>query len=64
MKARSRSLLALGAAVVSTLGVACGVLAGIDPHDFVVVQEQCLKAWASLVQQVGETPGSWVRPIR
>jgi hypothetical protein len=39
-----------------------GKLTAFDPHDFVVVQEQSLMAWASLVKASAETPGSWGRP--
>ena len=34
----------------------------VDEHDdFVVVQEQSLAAWGSLVKSSVETPGSWTR---
>jgi hypothetical protein len=35
-----------------------------DPYDFVVVQEQSLKAWGALVRASVETPGSWGRAGR
>jgi hypothetical protein len=33
-----------------------------DPHDFVVVQEQGLKAWEGLIKSQAEVPGAWSRP--
>lgn len=39
-----------------------GKVTHFDPHDFVLVQEQCLAAWGSLVAATAETPGSWERP--
>lgn len=30
-----------------------------DPHDFVAVQEECLKAWELLVHGTSRVPGSW-----
>ena len=35
-----------------------------DPHVFVVVQEQSLKAWAAILQKLPQTPGGWARAIR
>ncbi len=39
-----------------------GKVTHFDPHDFVLVQEQSLAAWGSLVKATAETPGSWARP--
>jgi hypothetical protein len=46
------------------LAARTGRLTHFDPHDFVVVQEQCLARWATLVGQYPDEPGSWSRPIR
>ena len=46
------------------LAARTGRLTHFDPHDFVVVQEQCLARWATLVGQHGDEPGSWSRSIR
>lgn len=35
-----------------------------DPHDFVVVQHDSLKAWEGLVAAMPATPGAWGRPLR
>jgi hypothetical protein len=44
------------------LAARTGKLTHFDPHDFVVVQEQSLAAWGSLVASAMTTPGSWERP--
>jgi hypothetical protein len=45
------------------LAARTGKVTRFDPHDFVRVQEQSLAAWAALIQAMGETPGSWSRPV-
>jgi len=35
-----------------------------DPHDFVVVQHDSLKAWEGLVAATPATPGGWGKPVR
>jgi hypothetical protein len=40
-----------------------GRVTHFDPHDFVVAQEQSLKAWEALVRATLATPGVWTRPL-
>ncbi len=35
-----------------------------DPHDFVEVQVESLRAWGPIAEATSSTPGSWARPIR
>src|SRR5262249_13196132 len=44
------------------LAARTGKLTPFDPHDFVIVQEQRLVAWASLAKAPAEAPGPWGRP--
>jgi hypothetical protein len=46
------------------LAARTGRITRFDPHDFVLVQERSLHAWARLVGTAGEAPGSWKRPVR
>src|SRR5262249_50268989 len=46
------------------LAARTGKVTHFDPHDLVLVQEQCLAAWGAIVKASGETPGSWARPVR
>ncbi|APR88062.1 hypothetical protein A7982_13411 [Minicystis rosea] len=43
------------------LAAQTGKVTLFDPHDLVVVQEQRLAAWGSLVKATAEAPGSWER---
>lgn len=45
------------------LAARTGKLTHFDPHDFVVIQEQCLQAWGKLVGAAGAPPGAWSRPL-
>jgi len=35
-----------------------------DPHDFVPVQEEALRAWHPIASRTSSTPGRWTRPYR
>ena len=35
-----------------------------DPHDFVVVQEEAIRAWQPIARRASSAPGKWVRPQR
>lgn len=35
-----------------------------DPHDFVAVQEEALRAWQPLAARASATPGQWTRALR
>jgi hypothetical protein len=43
------------------LVIRTGQVVRLDPHDFVAVQEEALRAWAPIAQRAG---GGWVRPMR
>jgi hypothetical protein len=41
-----------------------GAFVRFDPHDFVVVQEEAIRAWAPHAARASATPGRWSRPHR
>jgi hypothetical protein len=46
------------------LAVRSGAHMRFDPHDFVVVQEETLRAWAPHAERTSSMPGTWQRPRR
>jgi HEAT repeat protein len=46
------------------LVIRTGSFVRFDPHDFVVVQEESLRAWQPVAARASSHPGRWVRPAR
>jgi hypothetical protein len=41
-----------------------GAFVRLDPLDFVVVQEEALRAWEPIAARASSSPGAWYRPAR
>lgn len=46
------------------LVIRTGALVRLDPLDFVVVQEEALRAWEPIATRASSSPGAWYRPAR
>ena len=46
------------------LVIRTGAFVRFDPHDFVPVQEEALRAWHPIASRTSSTPGRWTRPYR
>lgn len=46
------------------LVIRTGAFVRLDPLDFVVVQEEALRAWEPIAERVSSSPGAWYRPAR